>query len=38
VAQLKAAGLTEDEIFELTVATAVSVGLGRLDTGLEALR
>ena len=38
VAELKAAGLTEDEIFELTVATAVSVGLGRLETGLQALR
>jgi alkylhydroperoxidase family enzyme len=35
---LKGAGLSEDEIFELTVSTAVGVGLGRLETGLQALR
>ena len=35
---LRAAGLSEDEIFELTVATAVGAGLERLDAGLEALR
>jgi hypothetical protein len=38
VQELKAAGLSEDEIFELTVSTAVGVGLGRLETGLAALR
>jgi alkylhydroperoxidase family enzyme len=31
VESLKAAGLTEDEIFEQTVAAAVSEGLRRLD-------
>jgi len=31
VEQLKAAGLTEDEIFEQTVAAAISEGLRRLD-------
>jgi alkylhydroperoxidase family enzyme len=34
---LKAAGLSEDEIFEQTVATAVAAGLERLDAGLAAL-
>lgn len=34
---LKAAGLTEDEIFEHTVATAVAEGLRRLDIGLGAI-
>jgi alkylhydroperoxidase family enzyme len=38
VETLRAAGLSEDEIFELTVATAVGAGLERLDAGLEALR
>jgi alkylhydroperoxidase family enzyme len=38
VEALAAAGLSEDEIFELTVSTAVDVGLGRLEKGLEALR
>ena len=37
VEQLKEAGLTEDEIFEQTVSTAVAAGLERLDAGLEAL-
>ena len=31
VEALKAAGLTEDEIFEQTVAAAISEGLRRLD-------
>jgi alkylhydroperoxidase family enzyme len=31
VEQLKAAGFTEDEIFEQTVAAAISEGLRRLD-------
>jgi alkylhydroperoxidase family enzyme len=37
VAELRAAGLSEDEIFELTVAAAVAAGLERLDAGLRAL-
>jgi alkylhydroperoxidase family enzyme len=37
VEALKAAGLSEDEIFEHTVATAVAEGLRRLDIGLEAI-
>jgi hypothetical protein len=37
VADLETAGLSEDEIFEQTVATAVGVGLARLDSGLRAL-
>ena len=35
---LRAAGLSEDEIFELTVSAAVGAGLERLDAGLKALR
>ena len=31
IEQLKAAGLSEDEIFEQTVAAAISEGLRRLD-------
>ena len=31
VAQLKRAGVTEDEIFEATVAVAAAEGLSRLD-------
>ncbi|MFL5944845.1 MAG: hypothetical protein ACJ74D_02110 [Gaiellaceae bacterium] len=34
---LKAAGLSEDEIFEHTVAAAVTAGLERLDAGLATL-
>jgi alkylhydroperoxidase family enzyme len=34
---LKAAGLSEDEIFEQTVAAAVAEGLRRLDSGLDAI-
>jgi alkylhydroperoxidase family enzyme len=37
VEALKAAGYTEDEIFEQTVSAAVSAGLLRLDAGLKAL-
>jgi alkylhydroperoxidase family enzyme len=37
VEALKAGGLSEDEIFEQTVATAVAAGLERLDAGLAAL-
>jgi alkylhydroperoxidase family enzyme len=38
VEQLKAEGVTEDEIFEQTVAAAVAAGLERLDAGLATLR
>lgn len=37
VEALKAAGFSEDEIFEQTVAAAVGEGLRRLDAGLRAL-
>jgi alkylhydroperoxidase family enzyme len=36
VAALLAAGVSEDEIFEQTVAVAVAEGLRRLDAGLRA--
>jgi alkylhydroperoxidase family enzyme len=38
VEDLKAAGFSEDEIFEHTVSAAVAVGLERLEAGLGALR
>ena len=38
VERVKAAGLSEDEIFEHTVAAAVAAGLERLDAGLRVLR
>lgn len=37
VEALKAAGCSEDEIFEQTVAAAVGEGLRRLDAGLRTL-
>jgi alkylhydroperoxidase family enzyme len=37
VAALKAAGHSEDEIFERTVAVAVAEGLRTLDAGLGAI-
>jgi alkylhydroperoxidase family enzyme len=37
VEALEAAGCSEDEIFEQTVAVAVGEGLRRLDAGLAAL-
>jgi len=37
VEALKAAGLSEDEIFEQTVAAAISEGLRRLDRADEVL-
>jgi alkylhydroperoxidase family enzyme len=37
VEALKAAGHTEDDIFEHTVAVAITQGLRRLDTGLRAI-
>lgn len=38
VEELKAAGFTEDEIFEHTVSAATAAGLERLDAGLATLR
>ena len=35
---LKAAGYSEDEIFEHTVSAAAAAGLERLDAGLRTLR
>ncbi len=37
VEELKAAGLTEDEIFEQTVGAAIAQGLRRLDQALEVI-
>ncbi len=37
VEALKAAGLSEDEIFEATVAAAVGAGLARFEAGLRTL-
>jgi alkylhydroperoxidase family enzyme len=37
VEELKAAGFSEDEIFEHTVSAAVAAGLHRLDAALKAL-
>lgn len=34
---LKAAGLTEDEIFEQTVAAAIDQGLRRLDKAMDVI-
>ena len=38
VEALKAAGHSEDEIFEHTVSAAVAAGLDRLDAGLRAMQ
>lgn len=38
VAALKAAGYSEEAIFEITVAAAVGAARSRLDAGLRALR
>jgi alkylhydroperoxidase family enzyme len=35
---LRAAGYSEDQIFEATVAAAVGAGLARFDAGVAALR
>jgi alkylhydroperoxidase family enzyme len=32
------AGMSQDEVFEVTVAAAVGAGLERLDAGLRAMR
>jgi alkylhydroperoxidase family enzyme len=37
IAALVAAGHSEDEIFERTVAVAIAEGLRRLDAGLESI-
>jgi hypothetical protein len=37
VHELERAGVTEDEIFEATVAVAIGEGLRRLDAALEVL-
>jgi alkylhydroperoxidase family enzyme len=37
VAALVAAGCSEDEVFEQTVAVAIAEGLRRLDAGLAAI-
>ena len=38
IAALKAAGRSEEEIFEITVAAATGAALHRLDAGLRAVR
>ena len=38
VEALRDAGLSEDEVFELTVAAAVGAGLERLEAGLGAMQ
>jgi alkylhydroperoxidase family enzyme len=38
VEALRAAGLSEDEVFELTVAAATAAGLERFEAGLRALQ
>jgi alkylhydroperoxidase family enzyme len=38
VADLRSAGATEDEIFEVTIAAAFGAARERLETGLAALR
>ena len=38
IAALKAAGRSEEEIFEITVAVATGAALRRLDAGLRAVR
>jgi alkylhydroperoxidase family enzyme len=38
VEALRDAGLSEDDVFELTVAAAVGAGLARLEAGLGAMQ
>jgi hypothetical protein len=38
IEMLTAAGLSEDEVFEITVATAVGAALRGLDTGMRVLQ
>jgi alkylhydroperoxidase family enzyme len=38
VEAVRAAGLTEDEVFEVTVSAAVGAGLERLEAGLRAMQ
>jgi alkylhydroperoxidase family enzyme len=37
IEELRAGGLSEDDVFELTVSAAVAAGLERLDAGLRVL-
>jgi len=37
VLEMRTAGRSDDEIFELTIATALGAGLSRLDTALQAM-
>jgi alkylhydroperoxidase family enzyme len=36
--QLKVAGYSEDELYELTISAALGAGLARLNRGLELLK
>jgi uncharacterized protein YciW len=38
LARLSAAGLSDDDIFEVTIAAAVGAALRRLDAGIRAIR
>jgi alkylhydroperoxidase family enzyme len=38
VEAMRAAGLTEDEVFEVTISAAVGAGLERLEAGLRAMQ
>jgi alkylhydroperoxidase family enzyme len=38
IAELRAAGLSEDEIFEITIAAALGAACRCLDAGMRALR
>jgi alkylhydroperoxidase family enzyme len=38
VEAVRAAGLTEDEVFEVTISAAVGAGLERLEAGLRAMQ
>ena len=37
ITQLKAAGYSEDDIFEITISAAMGASLGRLELGLQAM-
>lgn len=38
LAKLRAAGYSEDQIFELTISVAVGTGIARLEAGLRAMK
>jgi hypothetical protein len=38
LAGLSGAGLSDDDVFEITIAAAVGAALGRLDAGMRAIR